>query len=110
MEASASRELDLGRDILIYTKNFGFRYNLVGKKKSAYKRVCLAWGGFTLSITVGPNLPAEGIGISAMFQKLAAYVLPLLLPASRRSQTEAISSAGSPLLAQTAATGQPELR
>lgn len=53
-----------------------------------------------------------------MFQKLAAYVLPLLL-ASRRSQAEAISSAGSlgrgaagagPLLAQTAATGQPELR
>jgi len=50
METSASRELDWGRDILICTRNFGFRYNLVGEEEERVQtRVsrlggCLAWG------------------------------------------------------------------
>ena len=33
IEASALRELNWGRDILICTRNFGFRCNLVGEEE-----------------------------------------------------------------------------
>jgi hypothetical protein len=33
IEGSASQEFNWGRDILIYTRNFGFRCNLVGEEE-----------------------------------------------------------------------------
>ena len=54
MEASASRELNWGRDILICARNFGFGCNLVGEEEERVQTRmsrlggCLAWGGFTL--------------------------------------------------------------
>jgi len=48
MEVSASRELNLGRDMAICARNFRFRCNLAGKKKGRHGCECLARGGVSL--------------------------------------------------------------
>jgi len=44
IEDSASRELNLGRDMVIYARNFQFGCNSAGKK-GRHRRECLARGG-----------------------------------------------------------------
>ena len=45
MEASASRELNWGRDMLICIRNFGFGCNLVGEEERVQRRMSRL-GGF----------------------------------------------------------------
>ena len=45
METSVSRELDLGRDILICTRNFGFGCNLVGEEEERVQTRMSRLGG-----------------------------------------------------------------
>ena len=44
-ETSTSQELDLGRDILICTRNFGFRCNLAGEEEERVQTRMARLGG-----------------------------------------------------------------
>jgi len=57
MEASASRELNLGGGMLVYAGNFNFGVIWQGKKKGRHRRGSAAFSGKTCYLTVISNGP-----------------------------------------------------